>query len=355
LRRNQRDGIFGVKSDKWTRPALNDQLLSIASVPQDNRRVAADASLVADRIGLIFHDIFQVDVGKDDDFFDLGGDSLNGETLLTGIERDFGISLPLSILLESSTPRALADAIRAKQKAALPTILFTASDAGSRTPLFCIHGGTGTAAFSRKIRDVLPDRPIYALRWLGLLPGEVPLISASELARSYIREIRRVRPSGPYHIFGQCSTANVAYEVAQQLSAAGERVETVTLGDPNGLKRRSRIHRFYYWLMGRRAIRTARRFPQMSGDERWRKVNEPAMKAAEKTYEARPYSGKVLIVAASGNVDELLHPKCGYAALIPHLETVIVEAEHLDVFTDLNVGAAGELARAMSSFLTRHD
>lgn len=334
---------------------MNDPLLSIASVPQDDRRVATDASLVADRIGSIFHDIFQTEIGKDDDFFDLGGDSLTGETLLAGIERDFGISLPLSILLESSTSRSLADAITAKKKAALPTILFTASDAGASSPLFCIHGSNGTAGFARKIRDVMPDRPIYALRWLGLLPGEVPLISVPEMARSYIREIRRVRPAGPYHIFGQCETANVAYEVAQQLSAAGERVETVTLGDPVRLKRRSGIRRFYYWLIGRRAIRTARRFPQMSGDERWQKVAAPALMAARKTYEARPYPGRVLIVAASDKADELLHPKRGYPALIPQLETVIVEGKHFDVFAGMDPGAAGKLARAMSSFLARHD
>jgi thioesterase domain-containing protein/acyl carrier protein len=348
LRRNRRDGIFGLKSDKWTQPALSDQLQPIRSVPQDDRRAA-------DRIGLIFQDIFQVEVGQDDDFFDLGGDSLSGETLLAGIEREFSVSLPLSILLESSTPRSLADAITAKQTSALPKILYTASDAGSRTPLFCIHGANGTAAFSRKISDVLPDRPVYAVRRLGGLPGEVPLISVPEMARSYIHEIRRVRPSGPYHIFGQCDTANVAYEVAQQLSAAGERVETVTLADPKPLKRRWRIRRFQYWLVGRRAIRTARRFPQMSGDERWQKVSVPALVAATKTYEARPYSGRVLIVAASDNVEKLLHPKRGYQVLIPQLETVVVEGEHLDVFTGMDPRATGKLASAMSSFLARHD
>lgn len=308
-------------------------------------------SLVADRIALIFHDIFQIDVGMDDNFFDLGGDSLAGETLLAGIQRDFGISLPLSILLESSTPRSLADAITAKKKEALSTILFTVSDAGSRTPLFCIHGGNGTAAFSRKIRDVLSDRPIYAVRAFGLLPGEVPLTSASEMARAYIREIRRVRPSGPYHIFGQCAAANVAYEVAQQLSAAGERVATVTLGDPKRPKRRSGIHRFYHWLIGTRAIRAARRFPQMSGEERSQKIIKPAMEAARKTYDARPYSGRLLIIAASKTADEVLHPKHGYPALIPHLETVIVEGKHSKVFS----GKADKLASAMSSFLARHD
>src|SRR5690606_28241083 len=97
--------------------ALNDQLPSIGSVPQDDRRLAADVSLVTDRVEHIFHDIFHVEIGKDDDFFDLGGDSLAAETLLAGIEQDFGVSLPLSILLELSTPRALAEAVTAKMKA----------------------------------------------------------------------------------------------------------------------------------------------------------------------------------------------------------------------------------------------
>lgn len=355
LRRNRRNGISCLNSDKWTHPALNDQLLSIGTVPQDDRRLAADVSLVADRVGLIFRDIFDIEIREDDDFFDLGGDSLAGETLLSDIERDFGISLPLSILLESSTPRSLADVIVTKKKAALATILFTVTDAGSRTPLICIHGANGTAAFSRKIRDVLHDRPIYAVRALGLLPGEIPLISAPEMARAYIREIRRILPSGPYHIFGQCGTAQVAYEVAQQLFAAGEQVKTVTLGDPFRPKRRLRIHRLYYWLIGQRAIRTARRFPQMSGDERGRRILHPAVIAALKTYAVRPYPGRVLIVAASDNVDMALHPKHGYPALIAHLETVVVEGTHLDVFSDMDPGVAGRLAHAMSSFLARHD
>jgi thioesterase domain-containing protein/acyl carrier protein len=334
---------------------LNDQLQPIESIVQEDRLTAADATLVAEKVRRIFREIFATEAGEDDDFFDLGGDSLTGETLLSAIERDFGVSLPLSILLEKSTPRALAGTVAVKMTSALPTILFAVRVGGSSTPLFCIHGLNGTAGYSRKLRNVLPDRPIYAVRALGLLPGEVPLVSVPDMARSYIREIRRVRPSGPYHIFGQCHTANVAYEVAQQLSAAGEQVNTLTLGDPKRLRRRSRIRRFYYWLTEKRLLRTARRFPEMSGDERWRKVVKPALVAATNVYEAGPYSGRTMVVAASINADEILHPKRGYPALVPQLETVVIEGTHHDVFTGMDGGVQGKLARAMSSFLARHD
>jgi len=334
---------------------LDDQSAAIRSYAQNDRRAAADAPHVADKVRRIFREIFDTEAGEDDDFFDLGGDSLAGETLLASIERDFGVSLPMSILLEMSTPRALAGAIAAKQENTQRRILFAARESGSRTPLFCVHARNGTAGFSRKLRKVLPDRPIYALRAFGTLPGEVPSISIPEMAQSYVREIRSVRPSGPYHIFGQCGLAQIAYEVAQQLTAAGERVATLTLGDPFRLKQRSRIHGFYYRLLGMRAIRAARRFPQMSGDERQQRIMEPAFVAAEKTYAARPYSGKVLIVAADDNVDHLRDMKQGYAALIPNLETVVVDGGHHAVFKGMNAEAPGELARAMASFLARHD
>jgi len=333
---------------------LDDHSVAIEGFAR-NDRPAADMSLVADKVGRIFKEIFHVDVGHDDDFFDLGGDSLAGETLLAGIERDFGVALPLSVLLETSTPRKLADAVAAKEDAAQTTILFKARGSGPGTPLFCIHARNGTAGFSRKLRNALPDRPIYALRALGILPGEVPFISIPEMAQSYVREIRRVRSSGPYHLFGQCGLAQIAYEVAQQLTAAGDRVSTLTLADPFRLKRRSKLHGFYYRLRGLRALRTARRFPEMSGDERQRRIMEPAYVAAEKTYEARPYSGKVLIVVASDNTGQLNRLKHGYAALIPNLETVVVDGGHHAVFKGMDAEAPGELARAMSSFLARHD
>jgi thioesterase domain-containing protein len=69
----------------------------------------------------------------------------------------------------------------------------------------------------------------------------------------------------------------------------------------------------------------------------------------------RPYAGRVLIIAASKKVDEILHPKRGYPALISDLDTVIVEGGHKQIFKDMDPAAPSPLARALSAFLTRHD
>jgi thioesterase domain-containing protein len=44
------------------------------------------------------------------------------------------------------------------------------------------------------------------------------------MAKFYIKEIRKFQPSGPYYLGGFCFGGNVAYEMAQQLTKAGEQV-----------------------------------------------------------------------------------------------------------------------------------
>ncbi|TIT38888.1 MAG: acyl carrier protein, partial [Mesorhizobium sp.] len=44
-------------------------------------------------------------VGFDDNFFDLGGDSLMAETLVLAVQKRFGVKLQTSVLLEAQTPR----------------------------------------------------------------------------------------------------------------------------------------------------------------------------------------------------------------------------------------------------------
>ena len=53
-------------------------------------------------------------VGLDDSFFELGGNSLLATALATGVVESFSLSLPLRTLLESGTVRAMAGAILAE-------------------------------------------------------------------------------------------------------------------------------------------------------------------------------------------------------------------------------------------------
>jgi acyl carrier protein len=59
-------------------------------------------------LGRLFTDVFGLPVGPDDDFFELGGDSLMAMRLVTGIESELEEDVTVADLLTHPTPAALA-------------------------------------------------------------------------------------------------------------------------------------------------------------------------------------------------------------------------------------------------------
>jgi thioesterase domain-containing protein len=85
-----------------------------------------------------------------------------------------------------------------------------------------MHAGAGTILFYHDLaRRLGPDQPIYGLQAQGLYGKATPHATVEEMAAHYIQEIRTVQPEGPYQLAGFCFGATLAFEMAQQLRAAG--------------------------------------------------------------------------------------------------------------------------------------
>lgn len=89
-------------------------------------------------------------------------------------------------------------------------------------------------------RHMGPDQPFYALQPQGLDGKRTCMTSVTEMAESYLREIRRVQPEGPYRIGGYSFGGLVAYEMAQQLRAQDQEVSLLALFDTYPGKMESR-------------------------------------------------------------------------------------------------------------------
>ena len=71
-----------------------------------------DNTGIEEALASMFAKVFDLESASiDDNFFQLGGDSLKGSLLTNAIEEAFGVVVSLSILLEAPTPRRLAVAI----------------------------------------------------------------------------------------------------------------------------------------------------------------------------------------------------------------------------------------------------
>jgi thioesterase domain-containing protein/acyl carrier protein len=165
------------------------------------------------------------DIGPEDDFFELGGDSLLAVWLVEEIAQRTGRELPLSVLLEGATVRQLARALDAE--GAEPGMWRGINVQGTRCPLFWIHGWAELLSM-RNYFDT--DQPVFQVQ--DPLAGRWQVKPPLELtARRYVEELRRIQREGPYQLIGYSFGGVIAYEMARQLLASGERVGFLGLLD----------------------------------------------------------------------------------------------------------------------------
>jgi thioesterase domain-containing protein/acyl carrier protein len=175
-------------------------------------------------------------VELDDDFFALGGHSLIVVRLFSKIKKTYGVQLGLSTLFDARTVRQLARLIRdagARGGGPAPHRSIVAlQPKGSRLPLFVISGLGGNVIKFHALSSYLgDDQPVYGLLPRGL-DGDAPYHTRVEdTAADFVRAIREVQADGPYRVSGYSFGGAVAYEVAQQLVAQGDRVSLLGLFD----------------------------------------------------------------------------------------------------------------------------
>lgn len=179
-------------------------------------------------------------IRKDDNFFDIGGDSLMAVQLFSKISLEFSIDLPLSALIEASDFKALVEMIRAringtelafKQSKTIVEIKKT----GTESPLFCFHAvGGNVLNYVNLLSATGKNRPVLAFQSLGLDGVSRPLTTIEDMAATYIKEMRMVQPQGPYLLAGGSMGGTIAFEVACQLRKENAEVEKLVMFDTFG-------------------------------------------------------------------------------------------------------------------------
>ena len=176
-------------------------------------------------------------VDLDDDFFHLGGHSLIVVRLFSQIKKTYGISFGLSTLFEARTVRKLSALVRTARTAphSAPKsgpALVSIQPKGTRPPLYVVSGlGGNVIKFQSMAFYLGEDQPVYGLIPRGLDGHEPYHTRVEDMAAYYVDAIRNVQPKGPYHLVGYSFGGAVAFEVAQQITAAGGEVGLLGLFD----------------------------------------------------------------------------------------------------------------------------
>ncbi|HYN87102.1 MAG TPA: alpha/beta fold hydrolase, partial [Ardenticatenaceae bacterium] len=131
-------------------------------------------------------------------------------------------------------PTVAALALRLAEESSTPwSPLVPLQPLGERRPLFCVHPlGGDPLCYYRLARELGSDRPFYGLQ-ARPVDGRAaaPRTTIEEMAAEYLEVVRSVQPAGPYLLAGWSFGGLVAFEMAQQLTRAGEEVALLALLD----------------------------------------------------------------------------------------------------------------------------
>ncbi|MRH89525.1 amino acid adenylation domain-containing protein [Nocardia sp. SYP-A9097] len=175
-------------------------------------------------------------IGVDDNFFEVGGNSMAAVQLVTLVRERTGIPMPLQWMFLDPTPAALARRLTdaAEQPEVEPSlrVLLPMRPAGEGPALFCIHPAVGLAwCYGGLVQYVDRDHPVYGLQSPGVVDGGTADRTIGDLAVRYVEEMRRVQPEGPYHLLGYSAGGPIAHAIAVELRHRGAEVGSLVMMD----------------------------------------------------------------------------------------------------------------------------
>jgi acetoacetyl-CoA synthetase len=164
-----------------------------------------------------------------DNFFDLGGNPASAAKLFGEIAEVCGRHLSPVLVYSVPTIEALAAVLEQPDQPRVPPILLL--KAGTEpTPIFIAHGlGDTVLDLFQLVEKIESAHPLYGMQARGIDGVDEPLTSVEAMAQFHLEAIKQLQPHGPYFLIGYSLGGLVALEIAQRLSAGGEKIALLAL------------------------------------------------------------------------------------------------------------------------------
>ncbi|MGK6317380.1 thioesterase domain-containing protein, partial [Neorhizobium sp. DT-125] len=170
-------------------------------------------------LAAIWQDVLGLDrVGVNDNFFEIGGDSISLLRAWSRMIALSGRSIPLAQFLDHPV---IDGFVRADSPTSHIRQLNEA--AAGAPPVFCIHPGFGLVTDYRLLAEAAGrDFAVYGIE--SPIHGDArwTVPSMAGLARHYLETIRTVQPNGPYRLIGWSFGGWIALEIARLIEASSD-------------------------------------------------------------------------------------------------------------------------------------
>jgi amino acid adenylation domain-containing protein len=171
------------------------------------------------------------EIGIDDDFFEMGGNSIVAVKVMIQVEKEIGKRIPLSELFKHSTVEKFAQLLNIDGEI-YSNCIVPIKPIGNKTPFFLIHGaGLNVLNFVNLSNHFDEDQPVYGIQGNGPKGYDEWYVSIEAMAAHYVEEIIKINPNGPYALSGFSFGGIVAFEMARQLKEKGKTISIIALLD----------------------------------------------------------------------------------------------------------------------------
>ncbi|HEX5243289.1 MAG TPA: thioesterase domain-containing protein [Tepidisphaeraceae bacterium] len=250
----------------------------------------------------------------------LGIDSLAAIGLSGGLASYLGRDVPATLMWDyesiDAIARALAEQPIAPSKPRLPQGVVELQPPGRRPPIFCFPGLGGEGEdFALLARDLGPAQACYGLTIPQSDEQAHSLSTIKQMASIMAARLCEVQPNGPYQLVGYSLGGLLAFEAADQLTAAGKSVSMLAIFDtftPAGKTLRPRWQRLFLhaWFLATQKDRLQQWYDLM---ENRLEARQPALNArtigqsefisrcrqASAHYQPRAYPGSITLFRAT--------------------------------------------------------
>ncbi len=227
------------------------------------RRIEPPVEPLQTLIADVWHKWLQrADFGIDDDFFEIGGDSLLATEMMLELDAITGRPISFADIDAELSIRRLAQALVRGVKA--EGKLVSRIREGRGTPLFLFHGDfDGLGLYAPRLAERLgSDAPVFVVH--SNLDRAAGVATIEQMARACLPHLLEAWPEGPFCLAGFCHGGLAAWAVAHELQAIGRKVKSVTLIDSFSLNARSPVRAVAGTLKAVRRI-----VPGAAGDRLW--------------------------------------------------------------------------------------
>jgi thioesterase domain-containing protein/acyl carrier protein len=295
-------------------------------------------------------------IGAEDDFFELGGNSIAATELFGRIEERTGARLLVSTIIDHPTVAKLAVLLAGDPEFPAGRSLVSMRSEGAEPPLYFFHVLTGEILVYRHLlRRLAPGRKVCGLQYPGHDRVPFPTLSIPEMAAIYVDAIREAQPRGPYFFAGFSLGGTIAYETAHQISAKGGEVGLLALIDsvpPRGAKLRGlrRVARklarhlslmsdivpaawpAYLFGVLRRSLRRERKESPVPAPARRPRSLAAYLYGRYDAYDPPPYHGPIKVLRCSRSGSEWNAANLGWAPFAKGLtEIAELPGDHVSI------------------------